>query len=95
MTTQQALELAGLTEDLLCSGLDQYVTNNTNNTLAYALTPVPIQEPAQIQGFRIGGGRPCGILPVCHHRLRPHRYRRGVRPLVAHLPLGKGSFTPL
>ena len=55
VTTQQALELAGLTEDLLCSGLDQYVTNNTNNTLAYALTPVPIQEPAQIQGFRIGG----------------------------------------
>ena len=31
------------------------MTNNTNNTLAYALTPVPIQEPAQIQGFRIGG----------------------------------------
>ena len=55
VTTQQALELAGLTEDLLCSSLDQYVTNNTNNTLAYALTPVPIQEPAQIQGFRIGG----------------------------------------
>lgn len=55
VTTQQALELAGLTEDLLCSSLVQYVTNNTNNTLAYALTPVPIQEPAQIQGFRIGG----------------------------------------
>ena len=55
VTTQQALELAGLTEDLLCSGLDEYVTNNTNNTLAYALTPVPIQKSAQIQGFRIGG----------------------------------------
>ena len=55
VTVQQALELAGLTEVLLCSGLDQYVTDNTNNTLAYALPPVPIQEPAQIQGFRIGG----------------------------------------
>ena len=55
VTVQQALELAGLTEDLLCSSLDQYVTDNTNNTLAYALPPVPIQEPAQIQGFRIGG----------------------------------------
>ena len=33
VTTQQALELAGLTEDLLCSGLDQYVTNNTCTNL--------------------------------------------------------------
>ena len=55
VTTQQALELAGLTEEMLCSGLDQYVSNNTDNTLPNALVPVPILEPAQILGFRICG----------------------------------------
>ena len=55
VTTQQALELAGLTQDLLCSGLDQYVTDNTDSVLPDALTPVPILEPAHILGFRICG----------------------------------------
>lgn len=55
VTTQQALELAGLTEDLLCSSLDQYVADNTDSVLPDALTPVPILEPAHILGFRICG----------------------------------------
>ena len=65
VTTQQALELAGLTEDLLCSGLDQYVSDNTDDVLPDALTPVPIQSSAQIQGFRIcGDGRVVFYLSV-------------------------------
>ena len=55
VTTQQALELAGLTEDLLCSSLDQYVADSTDSVLPDALTPVPILEPAHILGFRICG----------------------------------------
>ena len=91
VTTQQALELAGLTEDLLCSGLDEYVTNNTNNTLAYALTPVPIQKSAQIQGFRIGGdGHVVFYLSVTTDFVHTD-----TGPLVAHLPLGKWLFHPL
>ena len=55
VTTQQALERSGLTEDRLCSDLEQYVSNNTDDILSGTLAPVPIQEPAQILGFRING----------------------------------------
>ena len=65
VTTQQALERSGLTEDLLCSDLEQYVTHNTDDTLPGALTPVPIQRSAQILGFRIGSdGRAVFYLSV-------------------------------
>ena len=55
VTTQQVLERSDLTEDLLCSDLEQYVSDNTDDALPGALTPIPIQEPTQILGFRICG----------------------------------------
>ena len=65
VTVQQALERSGLTEEQLCSGLDQHAANNTGGALPDALTPVPIQRSAQILGFRIGGdGRAVFYLSV-------------------------------
>ena len=52
VTVQQALEQAGLSEEQLCSSLDQYVAGNPGFA-SPVVTPVPLDSPAQIVGFRM------------------------------------------
>ena len=64
VTVQQALEQAGLSEEQLCSSLDQYVAANPGFA-SPVVTPVPLDSPSQIVGFRMAGdGRAVFYLSV-------------------------------
>ena len=52
VTVQQALELAGVTQEELLGGLEELVSNSPDFSEP-VIAPVPIQTPAAIQGFRL------------------------------------------